>query len=142
KTGKMPDQEPKLETGDPVAAGTRLQLPLYAEAASQRFEAERAEAYYWFVSNRGKFRPVGYELTEERRSRFHEVLETIVDGVEAGSFPLNPGPESTFFGSFEQCRRCDFDRVCPVDRLVQADAKAESEKVAGFRSLAAVGEEP
>jgi RecB family exonuclease len=138
KTGR---KETGLAAGDPVAAGTRLQLPLYAEAAAQRFGAQRAEAYYWFVSTRGDFDLVGYELDDDRRARFHDVLETIVDGVEAGSFPMNPGDEDTYFATFEQCRRCDFDRICPVDRLVQADAKSQSPKVAGFRSLAVVPEE-
>jgi hypothetical protein len=138
KTGR---KETGLGDGDPVAAGTRLQLPLYAEAAAQRFGAERSEAYYWFVSTRGDFDLVGYELDDDRRARFHDVLETIVDGVEAGSFPMNPGEEDTYFATFEQCRRCDFDRICPVDRLVQADAKSQSPKVAGFRSLAVVAEE-
>jgi hypothetical protein len=50
--------------------------------------------------------------------RLREIVSNIVEGIEAGAFPAVPGAE-TFSPSgptFENCRYCDFDRLCPSDR--------------------------
>lgn len=50
--------------------------------------------------------------------RLRQIVSNIVDGIEAGAFPGVPGAE-TFRRSgptFENCRYCDFDRLCPSDR--------------------------
>jgi hypothetical protein len=40
-----------------------------------------------------------------------------------------------FPSGFENCRYCDFDRLCSSERLVQADAKAAAPELVRFRSL-------
>jgi RecB family exonuclease len=119
---------------DPVDRGFHLQLPLYAAAAAQRAGVPAAAAYYWFPTVRGDREPLGYVLDDARRARFVAVLEEIVDGIEGGVFPLEPEAEAYPTG-FENCRYCEFDRLCPSDRLVQADAKREASELVRFRTL-------
>jgi RecB family exonuclease len=99
---------------DPVIRGTKLQLPIYAMAAQSRFGKVPVDAWYWFVSDKGGFVQLGYEVTEERLGRFADVLRVVVDGIEAGVFPGRPGDETNV--GYENCRRCDFDAICPTDR--------------------------
>ena len=51
-------------------------------------------------------------------ARFREVVTTVVDGIEAGQFPANPGGEDYRFGAWthDNCSWCEFDRVCPTTR--------------------------
>src|SRR5262249_41046562 len=94
KTGKS---SPAGDGNDPTAAGTKLQLPVYALAARSAFGTaeSRVVAAYWFVSSRGDFRWAEVALDEHTRVRFGEVLRTIVEGIERGVFPcvLDP-PDS------------------------------------------------
>lgn len=101
---------------DPVRAGVTLQLGVYAEAARARFGAAEVEAHYWFISGRGRYRQLGYRWTEPTQSRFLDVTEAIIDGIEAGAFPARPGEYDSFRGTNQNCTFCDFDRVCPRDR--------------------------
>jgi RecB family exonuclease len=99
---------------DPVDRGRKLQLPVYGLAARSRFGDVAVRARYWFVSQKANFGVVGYDLTDERLERFRQVVGTIVDGIETGLFPANPGAERN--GDFEHCHYCDFKPICPVDR--------------------------
>ncbi|HEV8115696.1 MAG TPA: PD-(D/E)XK nuclease family protein, partial [Acidimicrobiales bacterium] len=101
---------------DPVQAGTALQLGVYAEAAQAQLGTEEVTSFYWAISAKEKYRQHGYPWTEDRRSRFLDVTEAIVDGIETGVFPALPGEYQSFWGSHESCGFCDFDRVCPRDR--------------------------
>ena len=78
-----------LEDGDPVERGTRLQLPIYGLAArAWAGDADRpVYAGYWFVSDKGGFRRIGYTLDEARLSRFVEVVGVLLDGLAAGHYP-------------------------------------------------------
>jgi RecB family exonuclease len=114
KTGRGDKYEELAD--DPVRAGETLQLGIYAEAAKAALAVEDVAARYWMVSDRGGWKQAGYEWTDERRQRFLEVTEAIVDGIEAGLFPAMPGEYDPFFGSHENCGFCAFDRVCPRDR--------------------------
>lgn len=116
KTGGSKGQEQKKFDIDPVLGGTKLQLGVYAEAARQRFETDNAEAYYWFTSAKGGFKRVGYGWNEQRSDRFTGAVKTIVDGIERGDFPPNPGEFQSHFGNFANCGFCPFTRICPVDR--------------------------
>jgi len=117
KTGKVRDEsnEKRFEE-DPVIGGQKLQLGAYAEAVMQHFDTDEAHAYYWHTSQAGKFKKLGYAWTAERRERFLSAVTTIVDGIERGDFPPNPGDYNTFFGTFKNCGYCPFDKICPVDR--------------------------
>jgi hypothetical protein len=111
---------------DPVTAGTTLQLGTYAEAARARHGREAVDARYWMASSRGRFRQRGYPWTDDRRERFLDVVGTVVDGIETGTFPARPGAYDSFFGSHQNCGFCEFDRVCPRNRDDQEQAKADA----------------
>lgn len=130
KTGKAYGQT-SFDT-DPVLGGTKLQLGVYAEAARQRFGTSEAYAYYWFTSAKGAFKRVGYPWTNERRDRFNDVVDTIVDGIESGLFPPNPGDYSSFWGNFANCGFCPFTRICPVDRDEEFEKAVESGRLVDY----------
>ena len=83
---------------DPTAAGTKLQLPVYALAARTAFGTaeSRVVAAYWFISSRGEFRWAEVALDEHTRDRFGEVLRTIVEGIERGVFPCALEPPDSW----------------------------------------------
>ncbi len=110
---------------DPLGRGRHLQLPIYAKAALHVLAAEGApdaaapppgppRAEYRFVQAAAAYAVVPVELTDELEAELREVLTTLVATIDAGAFPLRPGPP--VFGSFENCRYCDFDALCPNDR--------------------------
>jgi hypothetical protein len=102
---------------DPVDRGRRLQLAVYALALKNIFgEGVRIRAAYWFVSAGGKFAlmPPDPADLDDMIGPFESALTTIVGGIRQGLFPANPGKEIQ--GSFESCRRCDFDTLCPTRR--------------------------
>ena len=49
------------------------------------------------------------------QERFEAVVATLVDGIEGGDFPANPGEEA--FRGPTHCGFCDFNRVCPSSRV-------------------------
>ena len=55
----------------------------------------------------------------------------IVDSIDEGWFPAVPGEPNPFFGSSDNCRYCDYDAVCPVDRDAQYEAKVDARRVRG-----------
>jgi len=120
---------------DPLQAGARLQLPVYAAAARQLLDAEHVEAAYWFVSAKGEFKLDPFRLDADTEARFREVVGHIVDSIDEGWFPAVPGAPNTFFGSSDNCRYCDYDAVCPVDRDAQYDVKLHAPEFAAFRAL-------
>ncbi len=130
KTGKGVKYKKLEGEGDPVLAGTALQLGLYAEATRTALGAGDVAAYYWLATTDGGFAQRGYPWTAERRVRFLEVLETIVDGVEAGTFPGRPGPYDSFFRRHDNCRYCAFDALCPRDRDDHEESKAAAPEMA------------
>lgn len=108
KTGSRSRYSSVDET-DPVAAGRFLQLPLYAVAAASMLGTIDApvDARYWFVSTKGGFDRVGYPVTEGVLALTAETITAIVDGIEAGRFPLHP--EAPGWRPFNPCRFCDPD---------------------------------
>jgi len=104
---------------DPVAAGTKLQLPIYALAAQAYLDwGGPIHARYWLLSWGRAQDSFFCTLDDRLLGRLREIVSNIVDGIEAGAFPGVPGGE-TFRRSgptFENCRYCDFDRLCPSDR--------------------------
>jgi hypothetical protein len=115
-----------IDEGDPVLDGTTLQLGLYAEAAIQHLHAPAAQAYYWMVEPSVAFARSGYPWTPDRRERFVDVLATIVDGIEGGVFPVDPGEWNSWRGTHEACTYCEFDTVCSRDRGEHAEAKIDA----------------
>ncbi|MFC6159354.1 PD-(D/E)XK nuclease family protein [Kribbella jiaozuonensis] len=94
---------------DPVAGGTKLQLPVYAYAARARLgePATPVEASYWFVRRGGKRIPV--PLTPEVEERYVDTLDVIVSSIAAGYFPPK-APEVPDF-LWVQCPYCNPDGI-------------------------------
>lgn len=142
---------------DPLDGGARLQLPVYALAARSVLplphsgSGEFSEsgggasagvdgqppdiaAAYWFVSDRGKFERKEFALNSETQGRFGAVVGQIVGGIRQGVFPANPGPAGR--DGSENCRYCDFQRVCPTDRRRLWERKQGSPQAAPYLALA------
>ena len=94
---------------DPVAAGTKLQLPVYAYAARARLGDPETpvEAAYWFVRKGGRRIPV--PLTEDVAARYVHTLDVIVSSIAAGYFPPK-APEIPDF-LWVQCQYCNPDGI-------------------------------
>lgn len=98
---------------DPLARGRRLQLPIYMLAALQHLGADRVRAGYWFAKSGTKDNP--RELPElDARETLEPLLDRVTTLVARGTFPARPGkPEQD---TFEHCRFCDYDTLCPGTR--------------------------
>ncbi len=108
KTGSSHEYK-DLAKGDPLGGGSKLQLPVYLAAAGK---ASEATALYWFITHRGGFERIEFDATPENKQRFRDTVEAIVEGVRTGAFPASSGEENDYFGGWNNCRFCDFDRVC------------------------------
>lgn len=139
KTGKG-EAYKKIDEGDPVRAGTTLQLGLYAEAANQLLGGVDTSSHYWMVNDAARYARHGYQWDDERRARFVEAVTAIVEGIDSGVFAAAPGEWDSWRQSHEQCRFCEFDAVCPVDRGEQAQAKGAAPELAVRVTLGARGE--
>jgi hypothetical protein len=100
---------------DPLDRGRRLQLPLYARVVADKLDRQGPRtALYWLTSS-GDVRPM--ELRDDLESDLDRTVSATLDGISGGLFPGVPGeavgwPRLTF----ENCRYCEFDRICPTDR--------------------------
>ena len=137
KTGGVREYEDfrrNLDT-DPLDRGRRLQLPLYALAAGDRYPSEEPlHARYWFTSERGRFESIGYAVDERVLTRLREVLTVIADGIANGVFPPRPGDVDR--QTYRNCAWCDFDRLCQRDRARQWDRKRSAPVLADYVELA------
>lgn len=98
---------------DPVVAGTRLQLPVYAHAARTAYGTPRAEAMYWFVRKDAGKR-IAVTLDEDLEVRFAEAVGTLVDSIAAGQFPAI-APEDPDF-AWVTCPYCNPDGLGHAER--------------------------
>jgi ATP-dependent helicase/nuclease subunit B len=132
------DEFKEIKPDNPLAGGKKLQLPVYVGAAP---DVEEVRALYWFITKRGGFEMVAYEPSPEQRDAYPRTLEAILAGIHAGSFPAVPGEENEFYGRFENCKYCDFDRICSRRRDYEQAAKEDADAVAPWRGVkaAAVG---
>lgn len=107
---------------DPVVAGTKLQLPVYAYAARAVLgdPSLPVEASYWFVrKDRGKRIPV--HLTPDVERRYADTLDVIVTSIAAGLFPAK-APEIADF-AWVQCPYCNPDGIGHSDVRARWDRK-------------------
>ncbi|HEX2383725.1 MAG TPA: PD-(D/E)XK nuclease family protein [Acidimicrobiales bacterium] len=138
--------DPRHEQHDIVARGTLLQLPVYAAAAREAYPgATEAEAYYWFVGQRGAIERRGGPIDDEAQERFRTVMRTIADGIEGGVFPARPGDEEwrPYVGQTHQnCMYCDYDKLCPSGRGEQWVRLRQHDELRDYVELAErLGEE-
>ncbi len=134
KTGRAEE----FPDGNPLDGGRRLQLPVYLLAAGDA----PATARYWFISARGGFLRQPYSPGPEEDARFADTLAAITDGVSAGSFPAVPGDFDEFYAEFENCRHCDFTRICPRARGDDRARKADADGAAPWAGVARAAAPP
>ena len=135
----------RIDEADPVDAGRRLQLPVYALAAAAHTGIEDAEAHYWFTAAEPELTLQGLALDDVVLERFAEVVGTIADGLGAGSFPAVPGGPDfnprTRRDGFTNCFYCPYDRLCPPERLTSWERKGSDPAMEPFNRLAPADEE-
>ena len=116
---------------DPTAGGRRLQLPVYATAVAAAHPDAEISAEYWFVTDAAKGYPrVRVDLDDRTRERFLDVLTKIADAIDDGVFPANPGADQ--LDTWENCRYCDYDRVCPSRRSEAFDRRQDDAAIVRF----------
>jgi hypothetical protein len=123
---------------DLTRGGRHLQLHVYAQAARTIYGDDvEVEARYWFVGPHGRLERLGGVIDRESEARFHAVLTTIVDGIEAGRFPANPGDDAWVDGrtTHEHCRFCPYDRACPTSRAEQWVVLRDAPELAAYVAL-------
>ncbi len=106
---------------DPLAGGRRLQLPLYARIVADRLERSGPRTALYWLTKSNTLKPI--ELDDVLDAELEQHVGAALDGISGGLFPGVPGgtlgwPRLTF----ENCRYCDFDRICPTDRQREWDA--------------------
>lgn len=96
---------------DPVAGGTRLQLPVYALAALRDLGdgGVKAEAQYWFVRGPDRDLRLPVVLDEHTTEQYAAALGRLVDGIASGLFPGTVGKEPGY--AYVECPWCTPDGV-------------------------------
>ena len=128
---------------DPVKRGTKLQLPLYSMAVADKYPNASVSAAYWFVRESGsdELQPSPENYAGDRAElALKEAVETIVEGIDSGVFPAHPGDPSAWGGgppSFENCKFCEYNRICPKSKARLWESKKTSNPVLdNYRRLA------
>lgn len=98
-----------VDAAEPTPGGTHLQLVLYALATRAVLDppTERVRGTYWFVTDRGGFDTVGYQVTEAVADLGLETVRHIIDGIGAGTFPARPPAPK--FRQWVECPYCEPD---------------------------------
>jgi RecB family exonuclease len=115
----------KLEE-NPLDNGRRLQLPLYARAVAEKLSRDGDRTGLYWLTKENKIREMSLDQALEHD--LEQAVGAALDGIADGLFPAVPGEAVGWPRlSFENCRYCDFDRVCPTNRQsewerVRADA--------------------
>ena len=61
-----------------------------------------------------------------------------MEGVSRGAFPAVSGEEDDFYGGFDNCKYCDFDRICSRRRDYERATKESDEGFAPWLRVGAV----
>lgn len=95
---------------DPVAAGRKLQLPLYAHAARAAFDHDGPiDAGYWFIGRRNRGTRVDVTLDAHLERVYRGALATLTEGIRTGLFIARPPEKDDFL--WVQCAYCNPDGV-------------------------------
>lgn len=134
KTGKA-DSYRNLSEDDPDLGGTRLQLPVYGQAARALLGTPEAtvRAEYWFTSTRGKFQRIGYPVTPEVLDRIGTTLAFVVEKIETGLFAHHPTPSST--SPRVECAYCDPDGLGATELRRAFERKSIEGPLAAYRAF-------
>jgi hypothetical protein len=135
KTGR-PDAYADLSEDNPDSHGTKLQLAVYGLAARlhQGKTDVPVRAEYWFTSDRGGFKRIGYPVTSEVLGRVGKTVGQMVAGIEKGVFPNHPTASSTT--PWVECPYCDPDALGVIDLRRRIERKKADPALAFFLDLA------
>lgn len=121
--------------------GRLLQLPVYALAVQAAYpEVDDVIAGYWFVSDPASEGDARFQIRlSEADDALESALRIIAGGIRVGVYPARPGspnqaPEAR--SRWENCSRCDFDRICPSRRDRQWERKRETPELTAYRKMA------
>lgn len=122
KTGKR-DRFSQL-LNDPLDGGRHVQGVLYAHAADAHMrqtgrKVHGLESWYLFVDGGWRDEPIGFPITEDLLQRFTVTVQGIARAIRSGNFVMTPGKETKDQASqttWESCRYCPFDGICPANR--------------------------
>lgn len=134
KTGSARAYE-KLSLDDPTLGGHRLQLVLYDLAARSLLgiaSTAHGHGAYWFVSTKGQFSDIGYATNAARR-RVLEAVNTIIDGIGDGLFPLHP--DEPVWRPWVPCDYCDPDGMGTRDQWRDFQRKRDDPALARYLDL-------
>jgi ATP-dependent helicase/nuclease subunit B len=107
-------------SADPLKRGRRLQLPLYARVVAEKLGSDGPRTALYWLTSRGDLKPI--ELEANLEAELMRMVTAALDGISAGLFPGVPGEAIGWPRlSYENCRYCDFDRICPGDRQREWD---------------------
>jgi CRISPR/Cas system-associated exonuclease Cas4 (RecB family) len=115
----------------------QLVLYLWAACAGDAARLRRSEARFVYVTRRGGFdvQSMSGARVQARSADLVRLASAVADGVEAGSFLPQPGPNAT------HCTVCDYRTVCDVRIAHQAAFKSRAGQDAAHRALPDFGEE-
>lgn len=100
---------------NPLNDGRRLQLPLYARAVAERLGLDGPRTGLYWLTKEDEIREM--VLDTDLEADLEQAVGGALDGIGLGLFPGVPGEVVGWPRlSFENCRYCDFDRICPTDR--------------------------
>jgi ATP-dependent helicase/nuclease subunit B len=113
-----------------VAVGTLLQLPIYAHAAAAHLGGPVGRAALINLPSNGGAQVA--DLSDPAGVSASATIDVLVGHIEAGHFPAVPGPTTEYpRPTYEHCSYCEFDVICPADRVglwerTQGDAVLET----------------
>ena len=138
KTGRS-DRYRDITADDPLAGGTRLQLPLYGLAARAALGPPDAPVHsaYWFPTSAGGFGFVGYDVDDRIGSVLAATVARIVEGIDAGVFV--PRPDPTTRQQWVPCTSCDPDGLGVGDRRREWERKRHDPALAGYVGMVEPG---
>lgn len=133
KTG-IPDLDEGVLCDDPVVGGTRLQLAIYSLAVRAGEPSRAVRGSYWFTRNTSEDALCGFALDSGAEDRVRTVLDLVSEEITAGHFPAYPGPDDYWRGPLS-CQHCDYDRLCPGDRVRRFEHRRGDPAIEGILSL-------
>ncbi|MDZ7726790.1 MAG: PD-(D/E)XK nuclease family protein [Dehalococcoidia bacterium] len=116
--------------------GRRLQLPVYARAATEHFGAPVGQLAYVFASADAPEPVASATFNDDADRALLEGLQRTDAVMREGVFPAWPG--NFKWDSFEHCRWCDFARLCVRDRGRAWNRKMEDPKLEGYATAVGV----
>jgi RecB family exonuclease len=134
KTGSPGDLTDEALALDPVQEGLRLQLAIYALAVRGGEATRPVRASYWFTRATGDDALRGFTLDATSEARVRFVLDLMAEQINAGHFPAYPGEDNYWYGP-TSCQWCDYDRLCPRDRIRRFERRRHDPALEGILAL-------